>query len=84
MEGTAISNLEERLPEGYTSVGTRLDLHHERATPVGAWVRCESELVDVEGRALTFHIEAFDEKGRIGHATHQRFVVHAERFMGRL
>lgn len=43
-------------------------------------VTCESELVKVDGRALTFSVKAFDEAGLIGEGTHERFIVFEEKF----
>lgn len=81
MEGAACNCLEEILPEGQTSVGTMLNLNHLAATPVGLEVSAEAELTAVDGRKLTFKITAKDEKGIIGDAVHERFVVNAERFL---
>ncbi len=81
MEGAACDCLEGFLPEGQTSVGTALDLKHSAATPVGMSVWAVAKLTAVEGRKLTFEIEAFDEAGRIGSAAHERFIVNEERFL---
>ena len=48
------------------------------ATP--ALVTCESELVAVEGRKLTFKVSLHDEKGPVGGGTHERFVIHNDKF----
>ncbi|MDO4399868.1 MAG: hotdog domain-containing protein [Coriobacteriia bacterium] len=68
------------LDEGQVTVGTRLDLRHNAPTPVGMRVRCESELVAIDRRALTFEVRAFDEAGEIATARHDRFIVDAGRF----
>ena len=81
MEGAACECLEGALPEGQTSVGTALDLKHTAATPVGMAVRAEAKLTAVDGRRLTFEIEAFDEAGQIGSAVHERVLVSEERFL---
>ena len=81
MEGAACECLEGALPEGQTSVGTALDLKHTAATPVGMAVRAEAKLTAVDGRKLTFEIEAFDEAGQIGSAVHERGRVSEERFL---
>ncbi len=81
IEQAASQLLEERLPEGWTSVGIALDIEHTSATPEGMKVRAEAELTAVEGRKATFAVRAFDEAGEIGHGTHVRFAVEAARFM---
>ena len=68
-----------------TSVGTRVEFEHTRATPVGAAVDVQVELVDVDGRLFCFGVAAHDDAGRIlatGELT--RVLVDAERFLARL
>lgn len=81
MEGAACACLEGLLPEDQTSVGTRLDLRHTAATPVGMAVSAKAVLTAVEGKKLTFEITASDETGEIGTATHERVIVNTERFL---
>ena len=81
MEQTAAESVESLLEEGNTTVGTMIQVNHLAATPMGMKVTCNSELVAVEGRKLTFKIEAHDEAGLIGTADHERFVVGADRFL---
>jgi fluoroacetyl-CoA thioesterase len=83
MEGAAIRALADRLPSGQTSVGGRIDVRHLAPTPVGMRVHARAELLEVEGRRLVFHIEAWDEAEQIGAATHERFVVDEERFVAK-
>ena len=80
MENTAFESVASELEEGSGTVGTALDIKHVSATPVGMKVTCESELVQVDGRALTFSVKAFDEAGLIGEGTHERFIVFEEKF----
>lgn len=84
MENTAAESVEALLPEGSTSVGTLINVKHLSADPVGAEVRCESELVEVDGRKLTFEIKVFDREGLVGEAYHERFVIDKERFMDKV
>ena len=72
MENTAFESVASELEEGSGTVGTALDIKHVSATPVGMKVTCESELMKVDGRALTFSVKAFDEAGLIGEGTHER------------
>jgi fluoroacetyl-CoA thioesterase len=84
MEGTSQFSIQDLLPEGYITVGTELNIKHLKATPKDKKVWCESELIKIEGRKLTFRVDAWDEQGKIGTGTHQRFVVHGETFMKKL
>ena len=80
MEEAALNAVEGLLPEGHQTVGTRLDITHTAATPVGMRVRATAELVRVEGRKLTFRVAARDEKEAIGEGTHERIIVNVARF----
>lgn len=81
MEGAACESIAPFLAEGESSVGTRMDVAHTSATPVGMEVRAESVVTAVDGRKVTFEIVAYDEAGEIGRATHERFIIKAERFL---
>lgn len=80
LEKAAWESVQPFLEEGCGSVGTLMNVSHDAATPLGMKVRCESELIRVEGKKLTFRVEAFDEKGRIGGGTHERFIINNARF----
>src|SRR6266487_1914802 len=75
MEAAALAAVEQLLPAGHQSLGTRLDVSHVAATPVGMRVRATAELTSVDGRTLAFRVEARDEKDLIGDGTHLRVVV---------
>jgi predicted thioesterase len=81
MENAAVRALEGCLPPGHTSVGIQIDLRHLAATPVGMRVRARAELTSIEGRKLSFHIQAWDEVELVGEACHVRFLVKEEAFM---
>ncbi len=81
MEGAACESIAPYLAEGESSVGISMNVAHTSATPVGMEVRAESRVTAVDGRKVTFEITAFDEKGEIGRATHERVVIKAERFL---
>ena len=81
MEGAACEAIAEGLGEGETSVGTELNIQHVSATPVGLEVYAKAEVTAVEGKGITFQVEAFDEAGAIGKGTHKRVVVNSERFL---
>lgn len=83
MESAAVIALRGALPEGQTTVGGHIDIHHLAATPVGMGVHARAELTAIEGRKLTFHIQAWDEKEPIGEAVHHRFIVEEARFVAK-
>src|SRR6185436_18319407 len=66
MEAAALDAVERFLPEGYQSLGTRLDVGHYAATPVGMALRAEAELTGIDGRSLTFRVAAYDARERVG------------------
>ena len=83
MENTAWASVEPCMEEGKSTVGTKLDVSHLSASPVGARITCESELVEVDGRRLVFKVNASDDAGPIGEGMHERFIINTEKFMAR-
>ena len=84
MENAAVQAVQSALAEDEGTVGTRLDVTHDAATPIGLKVWAEAELTAVEGRKLTFAVSAFDEREKIGGGTHQRFVIKPEKFLAKV
>jgi predicted thioesterase len=80
LEESALNAVEGLLPEGHQTVGTRLDVSHTAATPVGMRVHAHAEVIKVEGRKLTFRVWAEDSVERIGEGVHERIIVNVERF----
>ena len=83
MENTAWASVEPCMEEGRSTVGTKLDVSHLSASPVGARITCESELVEIDGRRLVFKVSASDDAGLIGEGMHERFIINTEKFMAR-
>jgi len=80
IEAAALAAVESSLPEEHQSLGTRLDVSHIAATPVGMRVRATAEVVRVEGRTIYLKVRAEDERELIGEGTHERVVVNLEKF----
>lgn len=80
IEAAALAACEHLLPEGHQSLGTRLDVSHVAATPVGMRVIATAEVTKVDGRNLFFRVKAEDERDLIGEGIHERVVVNVERF----
>lgn len=81
MENAALSCVDKNLPEGWSTVGSYLDVKHIAATPPGLTVTAKAEVVKVDGRRVVFKVEAFDDKDKIGEGTHERFIINLEKFM---
>ena len=83
MEEAAWKSIAPHLEPGQSTVGTRLNVSHDSATPVGMKVWAESEVTQVDGKRLVLKVAAFDERGPIGQGTHERFIVTDERFLSK-
>ena len=84
IEAAALAAVEHLLPAGHQSLGIHLDVRHFAATPIGMGVRATAELVGIDGRTLTFRVEARDDKEPIGDGSYQRVVVNVARFDARV
>jgi fluoroacetyl-CoA thioesterase len=80
IEAAALNAIEHLLPAGHQSLGIHLDVTHVAATPVGLLVTATAAVLRVEGRTITFRVEARDEVEAIGSGIHQRVVVSVARF----
>jgi predicted thioesterase len=84
-EAATCAVLADQLPEGRTSVGTRVALEHLAGSPVGAAVGVTASVAYVDGRLVRFTVAAQHADGRlVGSGEVTRVVVDAERFLGRL
>src|SRR3984893_16980795 len=80
IEAAALAAIEHLLPAGHQSLGIKLDVSHPAAPPVGIRVTATARVLAMEGRTVTFRVEARDEFEPIGGGTHQRIVVSVARF----
>ena len=81
IEGTASESVEPELGEGMGTVGTKVEVEHLAATPVGMKVHCEMELVEIDRSRLVFEARVYDETGLVGRGRHERFIIDNARFM---
>ena len=84
VEATCVAALKPYLSEGQRTVGTRVDMSHTAATPIGLAVTADVELVEVDGRRLKFRVICRDDAEVIGEGFHERYIVDFERFMTRV
>ncbi len=72
---------DERLPDGYVTVGTKLNIKHLAPTPIGHRVSVTVKLKEVQSKRLVFFAEARDEKELIGIAWHVRIITRTDRIV---
>ncbi|HAJ96044.1 MAG TPA: thioesterase [Actinobacteria bacterium] len=84
MEEASINTVDKNLPDGYATVGTELNIKHIAATPEGMNITASAELMEIDGRKLTFKVEAFDEEEKIGEGSHQRYIIELDKFRDRI
>lgn len=83
-EAATVAAVAGAIEPGRTTVGTRVELDHLAATPVGGRVRAEAMLEAVDGAALTFAVTVSEGGREVARGTVRRAVVDRERFLGRL
>lgn len=84
VEWTCVAALAPYLAPDLRTVGTRVEMSHTAATPIGMQVSAEVELVEIDGRRLRFKVSVHDEKEAIGDGFHERTIVDHARFLARL
>ena len=84
MEKTCLESVNAQIGEGNTTVGIAVNIKHLKASPVGALIRCDAKLVEVDRKRLVFEVQCFEGENLIGEGIHERFVVDSEKFMGKL
>ena len=83
LEQAAVAAIADSLDDEVTSVGTQIGVDHLAASFVGASVEAIAEVVDVDGRAVSYRLTANEGDRTIATGNHIRFVVDRERFVGR-
>ncbi len=81
MENAAMKAIADELEEGSTSVGTEINTTHIKASGIGAEIVATAKVTAVEGRKITFAVEALDGDDLIGVGAHTRFIVDKTKFM---
>ena len=84
MEVASAHAIRPFLPAGWVSVGTEVNVRHLAATPIGRVVTASAKVIAVDGRSVTFAVEAHDGVERIGEGTHTRALVDLARFNARV
>lgn len=84
IEITALALMAEHLQEGYASVGTHVNVRHLAPSKLGAAVRVNVTIEELDSNKVFFSTEVWDGETQVGVGTHQRFVIDTERFLKRL
>lgn len=84
MEKTAMMAVSSLLPEGFSTVGTKVNISHLKPSPEGSLVKCRALLTGIDNRRLTFDVEVRDNAGIIGSGIHERYIIDEEKFMKKL
>ncbi|MFI7026409.1 thioesterase family protein [Micromonospora sp. NPDC049900] len=82
-EAATVAASASHLPAGATSVGTRVELTHLAATPVGRTVAAQATLTTVDRRRLVFDVEVTEGGQRVAEGRVERVVVDRQRFVER-
>ncbi len=84
MEKTCLEGVNSKIGEGNTTVGIAVNIKHLKASPVGAMIRCDAKLIEVDRKRLVFEVQCFEGDTLVGEGTHERFVVDSVQFMGKI
>ena len=84
MEEAAKTAVLPALEEGEGTVGISLGISHDSPSPMGNTITATATVTQVDGKKITFSIEASDGTRRIGKGSHERFVIDNEKFMAKL
>ena len=84
VEETAYKSISDNLETNESTVGTKVDLKHIAATPIGMKVMCETELIEIDRRRLVFSFTVKDEKELIAEGIHERFIIDKEKFLNKV
>ena len=84
VERTCRSLVEPHLPSGQSTVGIEICVRHLAPTPLGRTVRIRAEIAGIEGRAVDFRAELWDEAEKVGEADHRRIIIDLDRFLKRV
>lgn len=79
-EQAAVAAVRDALPQGRTSVGSWVELHHLAPTKVGATVTATARLESTNGRRLEFGFSVTEGTEEVARGRHRRSVVARDRF----
>jgi fluoroacetyl-CoA thioesterase len=81
MELASRKAIEDFLPPGKMTVGTRISIRHVAAAPLGTKVRVESVLIDISGRRHVFDVTAYDEVEKLAEGQNELLIISVDAFL---
>jgi fluoroacetyl-CoA thioesterase len=82
LEQAAVAAIASGLDVGVTSVGIHVAVDHLAASFVGVTIEAVAEVVEVNGRAISFRLTVYEGDRTVATGNHTRLVVDRERFLG--
>ena len=83
IEATSTNLVIDNIPKNYRPVGTKIDVNHINATPVGMKVIVKTTLIAIENRKLRYYVEAFNETCKIGFGIYEQHVINLENYLNK-
>ena len=84
MEECCWKMIQPELGEGEGSVGTKANISHDHASPIGHTITCNATLTEIDRRRLVFEVSCYDGDTLIGQGTHERFIINNDKFMAKI
>lgn len=84
MEKTSMEAVQAYLPDGYGTVGTKINIDHIKASSVGAKLECRASLIELENRKLRFEVKVSEKGEVVGSGVHERYIIEEKRFIEKL
>jgi len=80
MEVASGAAIRDRLPEGFVSVGSHVDVRHLAPTPLGRRVTAKARVIEKTRSSVLFEVQAYDGERLIGEGRHRRGIVDGRGF----
>jgi predicted thioesterase len=84
MEITSLSLLDKYLPDGYSSVGSEVNVRHLAPSPLGSTIRVQAGITQIEGERILLDVKAWEGQTLVGIGSHTRHLIEVKRFMKRV
>ena len=84
MEEASLRLAQKELEEGFTTVGTEVNIKHLKGTLVGKTVKVLSTLKEIDRKRLVFDVEVIEDGVAVGSGSHTRFIIDTAKFYEKL